>query len=126
MRVLDLATGQVKHVLEGLSSGLNMVFSSDGSKLASVSGGVLLPDQTVQVWDLRTGQVEHTLEGHSGGVNTIVFQHNGSKPDSCQPETIPHRVESRLFYSVDWILGNSEWLKNLDSSSGSSASTLYC
>jgi WD40 repeat protein len=61
--------------LEGHSGWVNsVVFSPDGSKLASGSH-----DHTVRVWDVATGQVKHTLKGHSGLVNSVAFSRDGSK-----------------------------------------------
>ena len=61
--------------LEGHSSWVNsVVFSPDGSRVASGSG-----DNTVRVWDVQTGQCEFTLEGHSGGVISVVFSPDGSR-----------------------------------------------
>jgi WD40 repeat protein len=84
--------------LEGHSSSVySVVFSPDGSKLASGSG-----DRTVRVWDVATGQVERTLEGHSGSVRSVFSLASG------QPEINHHHVESRSFYSVDeskcWVI----------------------
>jgi WD40 repeat protein len=61
--------------LEGHSGSVHsVVFSRDGSRLASGSG-----DKTVRVWDVQTGQCQHTLEGHSDGVGSVVFSRDGSR-----------------------------------------------
>ncbi|EXJ95094.1 hypothetical protein A1O1_00213 [Capronia coronata CBS 617.96] len=60
---------------EGHSSLVNsVVFSRDGSRVASGSG-----DSTVRVWDVQTGECQHTLEGHSDWVNSVVFSRDGSR-----------------------------------------------
>jgi WD40 repeat protein len=51
-----------------------VVFSPDGSRVASGSG-----DNTVRVWDVQTGQCQHTLEGHSARVTSAVFSPDGSR-----------------------------------------------
>jgi WD40 repeat protein len=109
----DVATGQVDRTLEGhLGSVYSVVFSPNGSKLASGSR-----DCTVQVWDVATGQVDRMLEGHLSWVYSVVFSPAGSKPDSCQPETIRQCVASRSFYSVDksgsWVTQNGSRILNL-------------
>jgi hypothetical protein len=52
----------------------SVVFSPDGSRVASGSG-----DNTVRVWDVQTGECQHTLEGHSGSVSSVVFSPDGSR-----------------------------------------------
>ena len=51
-----------------------VVFSPDGSQLASGSG-----DRTVRVWDVQTSQCQYTLEGHSGNIVSVVFSPDGSQ-----------------------------------------------
>jgi WD domain, G-beta repeat len=72
---LPLEWNACTYTLEGHSSGVNsVVFSPDGSRVASVSY-----DNTVRVWDVQTGQCQHTLEGHSDGVRSVVFSPDGSR-----------------------------------------------
>ncbi|OQV10217.1 WD domain-containing protein, partial [Cladophialophora immunda] len=52
----------------------NVVFSPDGSRVASGSD-----DKTVRVWDVQTGECQHTLEGHSDWVRDVVFSPDGSR-----------------------------------------------
>ena len=61
---------------EGHSSWVHsVVFSLDGSKLASTSG-----DKTVHLWDVETGTaIGCALEGHSSLVYSVVFLPDGSK-----------------------------------------------
>src|SRR5436190_22597452 len=64
VRVWNVATGQVEQTLVGHSDfAKSVVFSPDGSKLASGDGV-----RTLRVWNVATGQVERTLEGHSEGI----------------------------------------------------------
>ena len=53
----------------------SVVFSPDGSKLASASY-----DNTVHLWDVETGTaIGSALEGHSSFVPSVVFSPDGSK-----------------------------------------------
>ena len=90
--IWNVATGQVERTLEGHSYGVwSVVFSPDGSKLASGS-----LDKIVRVWNVATGQVERTFEGHLDSVLSVVFLSDSSK--------------SYLIYSVDnlkrWVTQN--------------------
>ena len=73
--------------LEGHTSGVNsVVFSPDGSKLASASG-----DQTVRLWGVETGTTSlRTLEGHTLEVISVVFSPDGTKLASASHDNTVH------------------------------------
>jgi WD40 repeat protein/DNA-binding SARP family transcriptional activator len=74
VRVLDLATGQVRK-LDGRHDGTveDAVFSHDDRTLVTTGD-----DRKVIVWDLPSGQIRETLIGHSGRVNNAVISRDGS------------------------------------------------
>ena len=79
---LPLEWNACTYTLEGHSRWVNsVVFSPDGSRVASGSG-----DKTIRVWDVQTGQCQHTLEGHSEGVNNVVFSPDGSRVASSSED----------------------------------------
>ena len=45
-----------------------MVYSPDGTKIASGSG-----DETIKIWNAQTGQCVSTLTGHSGYVTAASY-----------------------------------------------------
>lgn len=60
-------------VLRGHEGQVNsVVFSPDGSKLATASA-----DKTVRVWDVRTGATLLTLRGHDADVMSVAFAPDG-------------------------------------------------
>ena len=69
MRLWDVATGTVINTLTG---GGSVAFSSDGSTLASGIG------LDVRLWDATTGTVINTLTGHTGIVYSVAFSSDGS------------------------------------------------
>ena len=53
----------------------SVVFSPDGTKLASTSN-----DDTLRLWDVETGAaIGSALKGHTSDVNSVVFSPDGSK-----------------------------------------------
>jgi WD40 repeat protein len=52
----------------------SVVYSPDGTKIASGSG-----DNTVKIWNAQTGQCVSTLSGHTGSVLSVCFDHTGKK-----------------------------------------------
>lgn len=50
----------------------SVVFSRDGSKLASCSS-----DKTIRVWDVQTGKCLQVLQGHSGSIWALAFSPEG-------------------------------------------------
>ncbi|KAJ6609487.1 hypothetical protein B0H10DRAFT_476635 [Mycena sp. CBHHK59/15] len=66
--------GACEQVLGHASSVTTVVFSPDGSRIASSSG-----DRTVRIWSVATGQQERELVGHTDYVNTVAFSPDGSR-----------------------------------------------
>ena len=52
-----------------------MALSSDGSTLASISGGF---DNTIELWDTDSGQLKAALEGHADRVSSVAFSPDGT------------------------------------------------
>ena len=67
---------------EGLGGAISvLVFSPDGTRLASGSG--LFGDYAILVWDADTGEQTATLEGHTGGawgaISALAFSPDGTR-----------------------------------------------
>lgn len=69
----NVQTGQCESALCHSDVVISVVFSPDGSQIASGSW-----DNTVRVWDMQTDQCEHILKGHSSGVSAV-FSPDGSR-----------------------------------------------
>ena len=76
-----------QQILEGhTGSVLYVVFSSDGTKLASAS-----EDNTVCLWNVATGTpIGSALEGHTQRVSHVVFSPDGTKLASASRDNTVH------------------------------------
>ncbi|MGH7170492.1 MAG: WD40 repeat domain-containing protein [Gemmataceae bacterium] len=75
IRLYDLATGQLRHILEGHADAVySLAFSPDGGRL--VSGSV---DQTVRCWQVATGEQYACLDGHRGAVYSLGYSLDGRR-----------------------------------------------
>ena len=64
IKLWNLHTGEVRHILTEHSSWVYCVaISPDGKTLVSSSG-----DKTIKLWNLHTGELRHTLRGDSNSV----------------------------------------------------------
>jgi WD40 repeat protein len=72
-KLRDPATGAVRHVLLGHTSGLDCaIFSPDSKTLATTSW-----DRTLKLWDADSGELLKTFAGHPDKVYTATFSPDG-------------------------------------------------
>ena len=78
--LLEWVSPFTRQTLEGHKKPVNtVIFSPDGSILASGSGGVLFcGDCTVRLWDCSDGRLLRTLEGHRDQVRCLAFSPDGT------------------------------------------------
>ncbi|KAF2862361.1 WD40 repeat-like protein [Piedraia hortae CBS 480.64] len=67
VRVWNLATGQVAHILRGHTSTVRCLKMKSDSNIA-ISGS---RDTTLRVWDIKTGMCRHVLIGHQASVRCL-------------------------------------------------------
>ena len=73
IQLWDVATGLIRHTLEGHKGNINgMAFSPDDKIIASASD-----DGTVRLWDAATGVALQTLGGHVYDAQQVVFSPDG-------------------------------------------------
>ena len=75
--LLNAETGERKLSVSGHTDSVSaLAFSSDGNKLASVSG--FGEDTAVRLWNTRTGKLLQTLTGHTRSLHSLVFSPDGN------------------------------------------------
>ena len=87
----DVATGQLKTILQGHTDRItSVVFSPNGLTLASGSW-----DGTIHLWDATMGEHQQTLTGHGRWVTSVVFSpdgltlaSSGGKPSLRHPNVV--------------------------------------
>jgi WD40 repeat protein len=73
LRLWDLRTGDVVHLMDGHPEQVNVIaFSPDGRRLVTASA-----DRTLKVWDTRSGRELITLAGHDASVLDVSFTPDG-------------------------------------------------
>jgi RNA polymerase sigma factor (sigma-70 family) len=78
VRIWDVETGLLNHVLESKATSFREVSFSPDGKLLVGAGPADVP-----VWDLRSGKVIHTFRGHQGKVSSAVFSTRGDNLATC-------------------------------------------
>ena len=72
-KLWDLATGKVRHTLEGHRAEVDSVtFSPDGKTVASGC-----KDLTIKLWDPQTGALRQTLTGPKNRLESLAFSPDG-------------------------------------------------
>jgi hypothetical protein len=83
IKLWDIVTGRMIFTLSGHTKAVNRVmFSPDGSRLASASG-----DMTVRVWNVNNGQeIMRPLTGHTYAVYCVAFSPDGKRLASASAD----------------------------------------
>ena len=68
----DIRTGKQAQVFNSKKEVLSVVFSPDGSQVATASN-----DKSISLWDIETGQRVSKLEGHDNDISAVVFSPDG-------------------------------------------------
>jgi WD40 repeat protein len=82
VRVWELKTGQLAHILQGHSAGVTAVaITRDSRRVVSASR-----DKTLRVWELETSQSVSTFQGHSGWVTAVAITTDGRRAVSTSDD----------------------------------------
>ncbi len=83
IRIIDLKSGEVTHLLEGHADGvLSLTFSPDSRLLASGS-----MDDTAMVWSTADYTLARRIEGHHGDINAVRFTRDGKRLVTASDDT---------------------------------------
>jgi WD40 repeat protein len=83
IRIIDLETGEITHLLEAHEAGiLSLAFSSDGSLLASGSF-----DDSAILWSTSDFSLLRRVEGHHGDVNAVRFTNDSRRLVTASDDT---------------------------------------
>lgn len=107
-RIWNVASGQVRHILEGENKVFCVAFSPDDKYLASTEAyGV------VRIWDVATGEATHVLRRHRGWVWTAAFSPNGKWLATGEGNAIIKLWELPTFREVTTLPGHTAWVRTL-------------
>jgi WD40 repeat protein len=108
-------------VLESHLNSVNkVVFSPDGSKLASASC-----DKTMRVWNVVTGQVEQTLKSHLDWIYSIVFSPDGSELVLASGDMTVQLWNVAIGQVEKTFKVHSDWISTMNFSDGSTSPPFY-
>jgi len=74
VKLWDARTGKKERNIAHGKPVSTIVFSPDGTKLATASD-----DKTIRVWDTHTGEESLGLEGHTSRITTVAFNSDGKR-----------------------------------------------
>lgn len=99
VKVWDIATGKLSHVLRGHTAAIQAIeYSPDGKYIATAGH-----DQTIRVWDSATGNPVITFAGHTKRVTCLAFDPkqrllaSGSYDGTVRLWSIKSKTRQRLF-----------------------------
>ncbi|MEZ5925624.1 MAG: caspase family protein [Hyphomicrobiaceae bacterium] len=104
IRIIDLASGEVMHLLEGHDEGiLSLAFSPDGTLLASGS-----MDDTAILWSVSDYHLVRRVAGHQGDVNAVRFTLDGKRLVTASDDTVLGLWDLKDGHLVSELGGHSD------------------
>jgi WD40 repeat protein/serine/threonine protein kinase len=107
LSVIDAATGQRKHDLEGhTQEGIAVAFARDGTLVSGSADGM------IRLWDAAAGTPRGTLRGHTGWVRAVAVRADGLRLASCSDDltvriwSLPPRAQPLAMDAAGgWVFG---------------------